>query len=252
MTTITTELRKALAAVTPGDRHFDDNFGLSVTSENPSELAIQHARGSNGESDMRFIALCSPRNIGALLDALEAKDKQIADLTITLANSEKGRNVLYDINTEISRVNHESTRRIAELEAQALRLETSCDRNYVAGLQEGWNFGDAGDNDGLAQCIESRQKYIREAQTEQQPVAYMHHSGQVITREECCDDEIFAICCKVETPLYASAPAAQPVTVKLPDVEKWRSVDAVRAQQAYRVLVNNALTAAGITIAEGE
>ena len=37
---------------------------------------------------------------------------------------------------------------------------------------------------------------------EQQPVAYMHRSGQVVNREECGDDKIFSICCKVETPLY--------------------------------------------------
>ncbi|MEG1251565.1 MAG: hypothetical protein RSE37_23255, partial [Citrobacter sp.] len=42
---------------------------------------------------------------------------------------------------------------------------------------------------------------------EQEPVAYMHHSGQVVTRGECCDDKIFAICCKVETPLYATPPS---------------------------------------------
>ncbi|HFG6729376.1 TPA: ead/Ea22-like family protein [Salmonella enterica subsp. enterica] len=35
-------------------------------------------------------------------------------------------------------------------------------------------------------------------------------------------------------------------TVTLPDVEKWRSVDAVRAQNAYKVLVSKALAAAGI------
>lgn len=45
------------------------------------------------------------------------------------------------------------------------------------------------------------------ASMEQEPVAYMHHSGQVVTRGECCDDKIFAICCKVETPLYATPPA---------------------------------------------
>lgn len=38
------------------------------------------------------------------------------------------------------------------------------------------------------------------ASLEAEAVAYMHHSGQVVTREECCDDKIFAICCKVETP----------------------------------------------------
>lgn len=38
------------------------------------------------------------------------------------------------------------------------------------------------------------------------------------------------------------------VEVELPAVEKWRSVDAVRAQSAYRVLVDNAIRAAGIRV----
>ncbi|MEB7711794.1 hypothetical protein NGC32_03535 [Kluyvera cryocrescens] len=38
------------------------------------------------------------------------------------------------------------------------------------------------------------------------------------------------------------------VTVKLPAVEKWRKPDAVRAQNAYRVLVINDLAAAGINV----
>lgn len=46
------------------------------------------------------------------------------------------------------------------------------------------------------------------AAIDSEPVAYMHHSGQVITREECCDDKTFAICCKVETPLYRHAQPA--------------------------------------------
>ncbi|EHR1017897.1 DUF551 domain-containing protein [Escherichia coli] len=49
------------------------------------------------------------------------------------------------------------------------------------------------------------------ASLEADPVAYMHHSGQVVTREECCDDKIFAICCKVETPLYAAPQLPQSV-----------------------------------------
>ena len=37
-------------------------------------------------------------------------------------------------------------------------------------------------------------------------------------------------------------------TVTLPDVEKWRSFDAVRAQNAYKVLVSKVLAAAGIGV----
>ncbi|ELT7510404.1 ead/Ea22-like family protein [Salmonella enterica] len=39
-------------------------------------------------------------------------------------------------------------------------------------------------------------------------------------------------------------------TVSLPDVEKWRSVDAVRAQNAYKVLVSKVLADIGIAIEE--
>lgn len=42
------------------------------------------------------------------------------------------------------------------------------------------------------------------------------------------------------------------VTVKLPEVEKWRKPDAVRAQNAYRILIANELTDAGIQVIEGE
>lgn len=60
------------------------------------------------------------------------------------------------------------------------------------------------------------------ASMEQEPVAYMHHSGQVVTREECCDDKTFAICCKVETPLYAAPQLPQPA-VALP-VQHWEEL----------------------------
>lgn len=53
------------------------------------------------------------------------------------------------------------------------------------------------------------------ASLEAEPVAYMHRSGQVVTREECCDDKTFAICCKVEKPLYTS----QPALVSVPDLK---------------------------------
>lgn len=59
--------------------------------------------------------------------------------------------------------------------------------------------------------IDIRLAEIALASLEAEAVAYMHHSGQVVTREECCDDKIFAICCKVETPLYAAPQLPQPV-----------------------------------------
>lgn len=48
----------------------------------------------------------------------------------------------------------------------------------------------------------------------QEPVAYWHRSGQVVTREECHDDNIFKICCKVERPLFTLAAPPAPFVVK--------------------------------------
>lgn len=50
-------------------------------------------------------------------------------------------------------------------------------------------------------------------QAAKNPVAYMHRSGQVVTRDETSCEEVFKICCKVETPLYAA-----PVLPKQPEL----------------------------------
>jgi len=49
-------------------------------------------------------------------------------------------------------------------------------------------------------------------QAAKNPVAYMHRSGQVVTRDETSCEEVFKICCKVETPLYVA-----PVLPKQPE-----------------------------------
>lgn len=69
------------------------------------------------------------------------------------------------------------------------------------------------------------------ASMKQEPVAYMHHSGQVVTREECCDDKIFAICCKVETPLYSAPQLPQPA---VPDDIARRIPEILRTGKANR------------------
>ncbi|WP_122408937.1 hypothetical protein [Pseudomonas viridiflava] len=45
-----------------------------------------------------------------------------------------------------------------------------------------------------------------------EPVAAMYEDGSVLTRADCIDDEVFAICCKAQTPLYRHA---QPATAKV-------------------------------------
>lgn len=56
-----------MALATPGQWYFDDNLGLSVSSDSGLDLTMTHTHGRNGENDMRFVALCSPENIMALL-----------------------------------------------------------------------------------------------------------------------------------------------------------------------------------------
>lgn len=145
----------------------------------------------------------------------------------------------------------------SQLEAKTLSLEVSCDRNYVAGLQAGWNFGDAGDNDGLAQCIESRQKYIRESRTAGSVALEARTEQQPIPISET-NDQIAAVMMRVGTGQQKSQavayahglpPAPAPVTVKLPNFSDFDSYStAIEVLNAVR----EELTAAGIKIAEGE
>lgn len=73
----------------------------------------------------------------------------------------------------------------------------------VADLKAGYTLGNA--DVLILKAISRDLLAVREAQSV--PFAYMHRSGQVVTREECGNDEVFAICCKVETPLYTAPPA---------------------------------------------
>lgn len=41
------------------------------------------------------------------------------------------------------------------------------------------------------------------------PVAVLYRTGEVLTRDECADDRTFAVCCKVETPLFTAAKPAE-------------------------------------------
>lgn len=60
----------------------------------------------------------------------------------------------------------------------------------------------------FSQLVSALRELQERRKADSESVAYMHHSGQVITSEECCDDKTFAICCKVETPLYRHAQPA--------------------------------------------
>lgn len=76
---------------------------------------------------------------------------------------------------------------------------------------------------GLADALMLREALVQLEKAEEQlaelakqePVAVKYAKGDVLTREECADDIVFAICCKVETPLFNRA--APPAPVKFPE-----------------------------------
>lgn len=58
---------------------------------------------------------------------------------------------------------------------------------------------------------------FKEAAEMQEPVAVMYKTGGALTKAECIDVEIFDICCRVETPLYAKPVPADKPAVAVPD-----------------------------------
>ncbi|HAT3816460.1 hypothetical protein L2W99_15185 [Citrobacter freundii] len=84
-----------------------------------------------------------------------------------------------------------------------------------------------------------------------------HEDGGCICAS-CCDAEYTAeLKSALESAIDRAEAAEKRIvelearTVTLPDVEKWRSVDAVRAQNAYKVFVSKVLAAAGIGVKVG-
>ncbi|CAH3840998.1 hypothetical protein AI2797V1_3666 [Enterobacter cloacae] len=91
--------------------------------------------------------------------------------------------------------------------------------NIKAIINDDWLLMD--DCEGNKNCnVVKELARIALASLEAQAVAYMCRSGQVVTRKECCDDKTFAICCKVETPLYTAPPAAVVPAEFHPDTQK--------------------------------
>lgn len=75
------------------------------------------------------------------------------------------------------------------------RANTQC-RKQVEMCRAGWEAG------------QSSLNKINTPPAAGEPVALMYKDGTVLSRADCQDEEVFRICCKVETPLYAAPPAA--------------------------------------------
>ncbi|WP_246584522.1 hypothetical protein [Yersinia kristensenii] len=72
------------------------------------------------------------------------------------------------------------------------------------------------------------------------PVAVLYRSGEVLTRAECADDRTFAVCCKVEMPLFTAAkPAEIPRHIYSMLVNELRDVPAIGCKRELIISVLN-------------
>lgn len=74
-------LRTAAENATPGEWCTDDYHGVIADAGLNANYYIASCSGPDNRSNKRFIAAANPATVLALLDELEAKDAQIANLT---------------------------------------------------------------------------------------------------------------------------------------------------------------------------
>jgi len=73
-------LRTAAENATPGEWCTDNYHGVIADAGLNANYYIASCSGPDNRHNKRFIAAANPATVLALLDELEAKDKQIADL----------------------------------------------------------------------------------------------------------------------------------------------------------------------------
>lgn len=163
MTTDITELAPAMKAaaelITSGYSrkwivsHDDETCWVGANDDDGNltpfiEVSIADWSGNkvDNETLARFISLCRPANILALVEALEkaqranaAQDDHINQQQDRIEQLEKG--------------NQYAGKRIAELESRTVTAESMQESAYRAGLTAGWNLGLSNNNDGFNKCL---------------------------------------------------------------------------------------------------
>lgn len=110
-------LRTAAENATPGEWCTDDYHGVIADAGLNANYYIASCSGPDNRSNKRFIAAANPATVLALLDELEAKDKQIDDLKATAAHSNAGWTEAHGQEARAEA----AEKRIAELEARAVK-----------------------------------------------------------------------------------------------------------------------------------
>ncbi|MGX9740997.1 hypothetical protein [Pseudocitrobacter corydidari] len=94
----------------------------------------------------KAIALFNPANIKALVEALEARDKQIADSENRVGKQNRHVCELFDDNTALRQ-------RIIELEEKLQTSDKLQDSAFRHGLQHGFSLGQTDNQAGFEQCM---------------------------------------------------------------------------------------------------
>lgn len=99
--------------------------------------------------DSVFIAAANPATVLALLDEMEAKDKQIGDLKATAAHSNAGWKEAHEQEARAEA----AEKRIAELEAKLDSADKLQDSAFRHGLQHGFSLGQTDNQAGFEECL---------------------------------------------------------------------------------------------------
>jgi hypothetical protein len=144
MTTELAQRMKAAAEKLDGDSWHDEGASVFGGAYDVGDTVcydhIVDCESVNGESLVaEFIALANPANVLALVEALEARDEQIAELTEArdLFNS-KMMGFAY---------------RVEELEAKLETADKLQDSAFRHGIQHGFSLGQTDNQAGFEQCL---------------------------------------------------------------------------------------------------
>ncbi|HHT7498164.1 TPA: ead/Ea22-like family protein [Klebsiella pneumoniae] len=125
---------------------FDDEI-YSTDGVNHEQIAMVFSE--NEARDAAFIAAANPATVLALLDELEAKDKQIGDLKATAAHSNAGWKEAHEQEARAEA----AEKRIAELEAKLDSADKLQDSAFRHGLQHGFSLGQTDNQAGFEECL---------------------------------------------------------------------------------------------------
>ncbi|HDT2137395.1 TPA: ead/Ea22-like family protein [Enterobacter roggenkampii] len=109
--------------------------------------------GENSEADELFFRMCDPATVLALLDELEAKDRQILKMEKLAEAESVGADKAATFGVEWMKRYHAAEKRIAELELKLEAADKLQDSAFRHGLQHGFSLGQTDNQAGFEECL---------------------------------------------------------------------------------------------------